>query len=105
MDLERTDFTDRVAFPHNSPIAQAHQSPMCSPTSPYRLTPLSFGVSTVTRRMMRTKTTQDSLDELHLAWADLLDAVSNAIYDLAERVWFLSIRISFKVEKRRRDRG
>ncbi len=54
---------------------------------------------------MRTKTTQDSLDELHLAWADLLDAVSNAIYDLAERVWFLSIRISFKVEKRRRDRG
>ena len=53
---------------------------------------------------MRTKSTQDAWDELDLAWADLLDAISNAIYDIAERVWFLSIRISFKVEKRRRDR-
>ena len=54
--------------------------------------------------MMRTKSLQDSLDEFELARAEVVNQISIVVRDLADRIWFWSVRMTFRVEKRRRDR-
>ena len=51
--------------------------------------------------MMKAKSLQDSLDEFQLARAEVVNQISIVIRDFADRVWFWSVRMTFRVEKRR----